>query len=354
MGKIFPNWRIPAAVLFSVALIAGAYVFAHGVAVPPSAEASAETALLQAIAAKDSTGDGLPDWEKVLYGIPIDATTTDYFHLGMTDGEAVAKGLIVPKAIADIPTATSSPAANNGVDYASAGLTPPSEGTLTDTFAKNFFTLYAAAKEANGGADLSDDQVNALADQALNQFASSVIPTPDFKSATDLTVSGSGPDALKAFAVNAEAVLKANKSDATKNGIYYLQDEIQNNDSTASEHLLSIAKSYRSAAVGMSALTVPSELAATDLTLINSMMRISEIMNDFAAVQTDPLSAMAALNQYSGADIALAKSFMDVSNIYAAAGISLPAGAPGATFVNALSDFEARAHGISVGSGTKP
>ncbi len=107
MGQILPNWRITLAVLFSIVLIGGSFLLAHSVESPQVAQASTETALLQAIATKDSSGDGLPDWEKSLYGIPLNASTTDYFNLGMTDGEAVAKGLIVPKAVADIPTTAS-------------------------------------------------------------------------------------------------------------------------------------------------------------------------------------------------------------------------------------------------------
>ena len=93
--------------LFSTVLVVGVYMFARSVESPSLAQASTEAALLQAIAAKDSDGDGLSDWEEQLYG--TSPTTTDTFKLGMTDGEAVARGLVVPKAIADIPIATSSP-----------------------------------------------------------------------------------------------------------------------------------------------------------------------------------------------------------------------------------------------------
>ena len=107
-GNVSLNWRTIVAALFSVVLVVGAYVLARGIELPLTAQASTETALLQAIATRDSTGDGLPDWQKALYGIPLNSTTTDYFNLGMTDGEAVARGLIVPKAIADIQVTTSS------------------------------------------------------------------------------------------------------------------------------------------------------------------------------------------------------------------------------------------------------
>jgi uncharacterized membrane protein len=50
MGRILEHWRITAATVFSIVLIAGAYFFARSVESPSVAQASAETALLQAMA----------------------------------------------------------------------------------------------------------------------------------------------------------------------------------------------------------------------------------------------------------------------------------------------------------------
>ena len=338
-GKISRHWQVVTATLFSVTLVFGAYILARGFESPPAVQASTETALLQAIATKDSSGDGLPDWEKALYGIPVNATTTDYFHIGMTDGEAVTKGLIVPIAIADIPVATSS-ASSFVVD---PSLPPASaKGTLTAIFAQNFFTLYLAAKQANGGADLSANQTSAIANQAINSFAESFKPTPDFKSTQDLTVSGSGPAALKAFAVSAEAVFKQNTSTATTSELQYLQYAAQGNDTNALTQLTAIAKGYRESAVGLSVLPVPTELAADDLILINQMMRISEIITDFTKVNTDVLATILALEQYPQAVLSLADAFTHVGAVYATAGVTLPVGAPGASFVNLISDMAAK------------
>lgn len=337
MGRILGNWRITLATLFSLALIVGAYVLARGAVSPPIAEASTETALLQAIATKDSTGDGLPDWEKSLYGIPTNATTTDYFNLGMTDGEAVAKGLIVPKAIADISIATSS-SSSLTID----GSSPPADNTLTAAFSRNFITLYLAAKEANGGADLSESDIATISNEVMQSLTSSITAAPDYKSANDLTVSGSGLDALKAFAASAETVLMKNTADATTSEINYLSDAVENNDTTALPHLVSIAQSYRDSAAGLAVLSVPQELATDDLALINAMMRIGEITSDFARVNEDPLAAMLALNQYPQAVINLQNAFVDIGTMYKTAGISLPAGTPGASFVNLISNMKAK------------
>ncbi|MFZ1075662.1 MAG: hypothetical protein WAN50_04790 [Minisyncoccia bacterium] len=332
--RIVGNWRIFAATLLSVGLVVGAYLLAKGVASPPIAQASTETALLQQIASKDSNGDGLPDWEKTLYGIPLNSTTTDYFHLGMTDGQAVAQGMVVPKAIADVPVATSS--AETGTPDAPAAAP---EGTLTDTFAKSFLTLYIAAKNANNGADLTQDQINTVEQQALSGLESSVASAPDFKSSSDLVVSGSGPDALKNFAVLAEGVLAKNDSHLPKSALAYLQDAM-NGDATALDSVAKKAKAFRDSAAGLSALPVPKELLSEDLQIINAAARIGEISSDFAEVNTDPLATMLALGQYEGAVSALVRAFSDMDDEYAAEGVTIENGEPGASIVNFEQNLE--------------
>ena len=340
MGRIFQHWHISAAVFFSVVLITGAYVLARSVGPPPVAQASIETALLQDIATRDSDNDGLHDWEEALYG--TDPHVVDTFHLGMTDGEAVAKGLIVPKAIADIHAATLTPATNSGIDYTAYGITTPTEGTLTDAFAKNFFTLYLTAKNANGGVDLTSDQTTVLASKTMDQLSQNFAPASDFKKSADIKVLGTGPDALRAFAIAAEAVFKKNTNDATMSEMQYFQSAVQNDDASARAHLTSLAKSYRDSAVGLAALPVPQELTTSVLAIGNSIMRLSEIDDDFARVDTDPLAAMLALEQFAETELAGERAFTALHNIYTAAGVVLPARTPGASFVNVMTDIGAR------------
>ncbi len=339
------DWRIVAATLFSAALVVGAYMLARDARSPQVAQASAETALLQAIASKDSDSDGLPDWEETLYG--TDPKVADSFHLGMTDGAAVTKGLIVPKAIADVPIAASAPSSTsvNG-SLPSA----PADGTLTAVFAKNFFTLFLAAKQNTGGADLTEAQMNDIVNQAISSLTSSVTAAPDFKVARDLTVSGSGPEALKAFAVSAEAVFAKNVSPTKKSEITYLSDAVERNDATALANIALIAKAYRETAIGLSVLPVPQELAADDLMLINAMMRISEIATDFTRVNEDPLAAILALGQYPQATLGLINSFTHIGAIYKDAGVRVVAGEPGASFVNLIENTKKK----QKASGTTP
>ncbi|MDD2657560.1 MAG: hypothetical protein PHD04_02780, partial [Candidatus Pacebacteria bacterium] len=141
--------------------------------------------------------------------------------------------------------------------------------------------------------------------------------------------------------VSAEAVLLKNTSDAAKSEIRYLEDAIQKGDSTALPHIASIAKAYRDSAIGLAVLPVPAELAADDLLLINALMRTSQIATDFAKVETDPLATMLALQQYFSATQALSTAFINIGKRFADAGITLPAKALGASFVNMISDIRA-------------
>lgn len=334
--RIFAYWRTIVATCFAFVLIVGVYAIGKGIESPPTAKASAETALLQAIATKDSDGDGLPDWGEALYG--SDPHKTDTFNLGMTDGEAVSRGLIVPEAVADIPD----PASSSGENPFDSSLPPPpAEGTLTAAFAKTFFTLFVQAKQANGGGDLSEAQIQEVSDQALKSISDYMDVAPDFKSSKDIIVSGSGPDALKAFAMDAEAVLIRNTSTATTSEIDYLTYAVEGNDPAALLQIASISNAYRGSAAGLSVLKPPQELAADDLVLVNAMMRMSQLTADFAKVNEDPLITILALKQYPQAVLDLGNAFIRIGAIYRNTGISLSAGAPGAAFVNLIANTAA-------------
>ncbi|MDO8407731.1 MAG: thrombospondin type 3 repeat-containing protein [bacterium] len=310
-------------------------MLAQSAAHPPSAEASTETALLQAIATKDSDGDGLPDWEEAIYG--TDPHNPDSKNLGVTDSQAVAQGLIIPKAIADV----AGPASSATGAVINPDLPPaPADNTLTAAFAKNFFTIYMAAVERTGGNLSTSDQAD-VAEQSLAALSSSIVRAPDFKSASDIVVAGSGADAMKLFAASAEAVMNANTASANKSELQYLSDAAQNGDTSAVLRIVSLAKAYRGSAAGLAQLPVPSELAAEDLAVVNALARLSEITSDFARVDSDPLATMLALQQYPKVVIALVDAFIAIEKDYKAAGITLAPGTPGASFVNIVADIAA-------------
>lgn len=334
MGSILSHWRVFAALLLAVGLIGGAYAFSQGAAHPNTAVASSEAALLSAIATRDTDGDGLPDWEEVLYG--TDPSRTDTRGLGMTDAEAVRSGLIVPLAVADIAT----PSGYGDLELGEVGLpAAPAENSLTSAFAKNFFNLYLNAKQRNGGEALTDEDIAAVATDALAELAAAVVIAPPFKTERDVRVSGSGPSALKTYAAAAEAVLSAHKTSATKSEIVYLEQAVKEGSSEPLAQIASTAKAYRSSAAGLIALSVPAELALAHLALINALVRVSETAEDFTRVHSDPVSTMLALTLYPEAVTGLADAFRGIDSTYRSAGVSFEEGEAGATFVYLMRDL---------------
>lgn len=337
MGGILKHWRVISAAVFSALLVVGSYLIVRNVESPSRAQASTEEDLLKAIAAKDSDNDGLPDWEESLYG--TDPKNSDTRRLGMTDGEAVQKGLIVPEALARITNATSTTA----MKYVDPDLPPaPAEGSLTATFAQNFFTRYLSALKTSADGSLSEAELKKIANDSLAELAAGVVKSPEYKTARDIVISGAGSDALRDYAITAENAFVAQKSTAKKSEIYYLKDLVESGDVDAATQLASIAKTYRVTAASFAALTVPQEMAQNHLRLVNALAKVGSLVDDFARVNNDPLVTMLALQQYPNAVLELGGSFIGIANVYKSAGVTIPAGQSGARFVNLMANIAAK------------
>jgi len=332
-GNTIGNWKTVSASLFATALIIAAFVMARDGGSPTTVQASAETELLAQIAARDVDGDGLPDWEEILYG--TDPKVVDTFKLGMTDGEAVRKGLVVPKAEANIATASSSP--NTFTNDPSVPI--PADGTITKMLSQNLISAYFAALKQSPNGRLTDAEVKKISSQIITQLNNVVVEAPDFKKMRDLRVTGSSAEDLRTFAISAEAVLKAHTARVGKSEVDYLKSAIDDGDETAYAHLLEISKLYQKAATGLSALPVPGDLADTELKLINTFSRLSKIVADFTRADSDPIVTMLAIRQYPSAIQTLGTSFVDISVAYKLAGITFKPGEPGAEFVNLIEDL---------------
>ena len=336
MAPSLKHWRIAGATLFSVVVVIASYLTVHNIQSPDHASASAEGDLLKAIAAKDTDRDGLADWEESLYG--TDPKNPDTRGLGMTDSEAIQKGLIVPKALAEITSATSTEMQNLADPNLPAA---PADGSLTATFSQNFFTRYLATVKNSADGNLSEADLKKIATDSLAELAASVVKSPDYKSARDLKISESGVEAFKAYAADAEAAVASQHHTATKSEVFYLQDLANSDSKDAIVQMASIAKAYRMSAASLSAVTVPKDLATAHLNLINAFARLGALVDDFTRLDSDPLVTMMALQQYPDAVLRLGNTLIAVGNAYKRAGIVLSADEKGATFVNMMTTIAA-------------
>lgn len=319
--------KIMGATLFSVVLIVGAYTLARGVSDPVVAEASLETELLEQIATRDSDVDGLPDWEEVLYG--TDPRNPDTRSLGMTDGEAVSRGLIVPTAPADIEITVQ----EGSQDYP---LPVPPEGTITRALSHSLAAAYAEAVQASPTGKLSKADITTISNRLVDELNKSVILAPEYRKAKDLQTVGSTQQELRQFAISVEEVFLASTALVNKSEIEYLEIALKDGDQNAFVAIKEISILYQKAASGLAVLPVPQVLAETDLKLINALSLLSKVIADFARAENDPIASMLALKQYPEAARQMGTAFVDIRATYKSAGVIFREGEPGAGFVNVV------------------
>ncbi len=342
MAWITQRWGVPLATLFATVSIVGAYLLGTGALKPLQANAISPASLLQSIATKDSDHDGLPNWEEALYG--TNPYKADTFGLGMTDGEAVARGLIVPKAFTLPSTVATStqPKSSTTTPYDLAS----KPGTLTSLFAKNLLSSYLTHKALNNGAKLSKQQMNDIVQQAMGQINIQATQQTPYRTLSQIKVSGSGEVAMRAYATAVQKAFSKHTITQDKGVLTYLQ-EAEQNPSTASvplAHVRAIAGVYRDSAASLAQMTVPREVLQAHFELVNAYAQMANVSDSLSKVISDPITAMLALSEYKKDVLALAKGFTDMGTAFQSAGVTLAPSDPGASFVNLISSLAKEQH----------
>lgn len=311
------TWLIAGSSLLSLLLIFTAYV-KSGPSVFTAHKADAESThdLLVAYAGKDSDGDGLPDWQEALYG--TDPQNAHSVSPTMTDAEAVAQGLVTPRFDSASSTSVSS-ASLPGVSAA------PS--TLTDQFARQLFGEYLKLK-AQTGRDPSSSEVAAFTEAQMQSLIDSQ-KVPDTFNQGQVHVSGTGPDALLAYANAAGKVIEKIDAGKSKDEVAYFSDAVYKNDASALVAVKKYSDAYAVATRALMELPVPKELAISHLALANSLMRVSLSLKEMASLETDPILAMLGMASYQGSAQGGRDALRSMGRVYATEHVLPGAGTEG-------------------------
>jgi hypothetical protein len=273
--------------------------------------------LLVSYAAKDTDGDGLPDWEEALYG--TDPNNPHSVSQAVTDGEAVAQGLVKPK----FATATSTPVDASVIPAPTAGTS-----TVTDQFARALFEQYLRNR---GTTPPTSAEIASFVESGVKQLEANSA-TPDAFNRGQVHVVGSGPDALATYAAAVEKVFTANAVPASQSEILYFADAANKDDPAALVKVAAIGNEYGKIARALIQVPVPKEAASAHLQLANSLMHMSEITLDLAALKTDPLRAMLGLGEYESNGTIVLQALAVLNGVFNTEGLVLTAGTPGAQF----------------------
>lgn len=300
--------RVVVALLISLSFIAAGYYFSSPLRTS-IANATSTEEILKAAAVKDTDSDGLPDWQEALYGTnPENAHSVDP---ELTDSEAVAQGKVEPKfkSEAPLPGAVTSDRIPGEV---------PASGSLTDRFAKEFFSKFVLSKNVGSASDA--DKEAFVADAVASIVAETATKTV-FTEKDVVAGIQTGPEALQAYGTASEGAQRKPQATLTKDELSYMLDYMNLSDEDALKKVELIGKAYHDTAYALIKVPVPPELRASHLKLANTLEQISVAVLNMAAVKSDPVLSLVGIGQYSVSAVALQDVLDEMRLEYDAAGV---------------------------------
>jgi hypothetical protein len=318
------------ALFIAAFLVVGAYFFSTpglGFFGTNLVNAQSTQDLLKAYASKDTDGDGLPDWEEALYG--TDPNNAHSVSASMTDGQAVAQGLVKPKfSVQGDSTASSTPDTTDALPGTEAA-----SGSMTDQFARDLFTQTLSQSD---GTQPSADQISALAQSAIQNTVQQHASTDTFN-LTQEKISGSGSDALVAYAIAAEKAVSLSSAPTTKNEIDFFSDAMATTSNQSDiQHLKTISSGLTQISSRLMLVPVPIELQQSHLAFVNELSRLAQDVNDMSFLNTDPLRAYIGLSAYQNDSAPALQSVLDIRKVFDSEIVSIPDGQPGGTFYHLI------------------
>lgn len=298
--------------LVAVLLIGTAYVISGPLPFfLPRVGAESSEELLKEYALKDTDSDGLRDWEEALYG--TDPRNPMSYADGKTDGQAVAEGLLTPKA-PTVPTAASEELPGSD----------PATNSLTDRFAREFFGRYLATRGENPP---TDEEMLAFVDEAIADLSSSENRTPDTYLATDLVASVGG--GLANYAAQVEEAFAVNTVETKGSELMLFADAVQKNDTEALRDVERIRDAYDAIGEALMRIPVPTEARAAHLKLANALAHLSEVSGALASFEHDPLLAFIGMGQYQSYAEELTSAFSELDGVFTQGQVVIEEGVPG-------------------------
>ena len=243
---------------------------------------------------KSTTGDGIPDWEKRLYG--LDPTKKENVP-GVPDSVTIAKLQAEQEAQNGLPS-------SSGQDNSNL--------TQTDKFSQDLFATVAAATQDGQPLDQAtvDQLSNSLNDQIQNSAPRKVWTMADIQVTNDNSV-----NAVKKYDVAFNNLYPKNLPNYTPMDVLqkFVGDGTSVDDSALSE-LNPIILQINGVIVGMTKIEVPQSIAVFHLNFLNALEDIQENLSDVRLYDTDSLAAFTAINQYSANAAKVATSMESLSN----------------------------------------
>jgi len=240
---------------------------------------------------KSTTGDGIPDWEKVLFG--LDPTKTENVP-GVPDSATIQEMM----------------QENNpsGQTNTNQGGTP----TKTDEFSRDLFAEVSAVSTQGQPIDQStvDNISNSFAEKIQNPVVRKTFLISDIKTTNDNSAGVIQKYKNALIKIYTEYPTKTNVADVIKE---FVGDGTNVNDA-ALQKLDPIITQLNGILTARIEMGVPSQLAQPHLDVINALERVIENLTDIKAYDSDPVVTIGAMNVYNNNTLTLQAALDDLAN----------------------------------------
>ena len=264
-----------------------------------------EAASAALFANKDTDGDGLKDWEEVLWH--TDAQNPDTDGDGTKDNdEILAKRDPTKAGLPAEASAEAGPNDNNDnidalakIDAPGASIEKTDPQTLTEQLARDFGEAYVRqkfGKEAVDGDYLSKLLFSGITDG----LAKGDVPQPqEYFSQKDFIISSDiSSSAIRDYLNKIGLLFSQNASTPQKSELRFALETILEGNLTQLNQLLAYRDAYRNIAEGMRDISVPAVMAQAHQDMANSFIKLGFIAEQMSKFEEDPMGSFAAFNAY--------------------------------------------------------
>jgi hypothetical protein len=242
---------------------------------------------------RDTDGDGLQDWEEILYR--TDPAKEDTDGDGTPDGEEVKSGRDPLRvntsqnpARPDDYIATSTPMADGSLPSAGA------HANLTADFTRTFFRQPLAQMLAGGQADIDTKSVERYADRL--QGKSVLADAPRFLMA-DIKIDPQSDDqTIRQYLASIKTIFNALNARG-RNEMDVVAEALTSQDYSELVEIASYPDAYQRAIMSARSLTVPKELTEYHLTLLNYLGKFKRSTELLQQMETDPVLGILTINE---------------------------------------------------------
>jgi hypothetical protein len=250
---------------------------------------------INGLIARDSDGDGVPDWEEALWG--TDPHNKETF--GMPDATYIAN----KKKALNI----NQPADNGNLNE-------------TEKFARNFFVAYTAMKTSG---QVDDSTINNVSNALGQQISSSSIV--DQYSEKDIQIAKSDTkEDEKNYYIAAGNLFEKYKAEGVGSELEAAGEVAAGGDAGDTQgqnNLVKISGAYQEFAQKLLLVPVPQSLADYALKIINSANNTGIAVSNMSQMMTDPVVGISGISQYEKYSDDLINSVHDLESFLATNGI---------------------------------